>query len=549
MIDATMTEPPPPPPAPDDRGGVGGDAARLALLDGLFQALPVGLDLRDPHGVAVLRNPAAEAAAAAAPEDLRATREAVTIRGDAYLLTTTVDLAAQRKVEAELFRRAYYDELTGLPNRSHLQHAVEELMERGSGPFALAFVDVDGFKQINDYYGHAVGDAILVKLARRIAAELPAGSLVGRIGGDEFVLLLRETDDVLVAVEALLARLKAPLFAEGHEIFASASVGVSLYPEHGRDYETLRRNADIAMYRVKSGRKGAAALFDEDMRMVAQSRMETEQRLRLAIRDRRFLCAYQPKVDIYTHRTVGLEVLLRWRDEAGFIQPPGEFIGLAVELGMINDISRMVLDETVAALGDIDAAFGCGTSISVNVAAKQAGDIGFMTDFAADLRATGCPERFMVELTEEAFFAKSELQSTVLPLLRGIGTKVSIDDFGVGYSSLSALADLTADEVKIDRSFVTDIHRRPRSQSILKAIESLGQALDMTIIAEGLESFEELTYLTAATTIRHAQGYYFSRPLALDQFTSSRTISYGSSRAAAPARMGAEARTSRTRGR
>ena len=520
---------------------------RLALLDGLFAALPIGLDLRGPDGTTVLRNAAAEAAAMVPAADLRAGLAEVAIGGTAYRLTTTVDLTPRREAEADLFRRAYYDELTGLPNRSYLQHAMAELMSRGDEPFALAFVDLDGFKHINDYYGHAVGDQILVKIADRLSGALQQGVVLGRIGGDEFLLLLQGHDDIVAEVQVLLARLKQPIFVDGHEIFASASIGVSLFPTHGRDYETLRRNADIAMYRVKSDRKGDVALFDDAMRMAAHSRMETEQRLRLAIRDRRFLCAYQPKVDIYTHRTVGLEVLLRWRDEAGFIQPPGDFIGLAVELGMINEISRMVLDETVASLGDIDAAFGAGTTISFNVAAKQAGDIGFMTDFVGDLASTGCADRFMVELTEEAFFAKSALQTTILPMLRDIGTKVSIDDFGVGYSSLSALADLTADELKIDRSFITDIHRRPRSQSILKAIESLGHALGMTIIAEGLESVEELVYLTGATTIRHAQGYYFSKPLALDAFAAGRSF-YGPSRASTPGRLDGPRRRAAVRG-
>ena len=247
------------------------------------------------------------------------------------------------------------------------------------------------------------------------------------------------------------------------------------------------------------------------------------------------MCAYQPKVDIRTGETVGLEVLLRWRDQGGVIQPPGEFLALAVELGMINDITRSVLDETVGALPDLDSLFGPRTSISINIAARQAADLRFMADFVGDLRATGCAERFMIEFTEEAFFAKSALQETILPMLRDIGTKVSIDDFGVGYSSLSALADLTADELKIDRSFITDIHRRPRSQSILKAIESLGQALGMSIIAEGIERMEELAYLSAATRIRYAQGYYFAKPQTLDELAAGRT-SFHMSRAPSQSR-------------
>ncbi len=525
--------------------GLHGPVECLARPDRVLHSAPIGFEPRETCDGGVLCDDAALVTAA----EVLTVHTAITVDGPAYSVSTTIDLAPQKRLEAELFRRAHFDDLTGLPNRSYLQHAVAELVDRDRACFALAFVDIDNFKHINDYYGHAVGDQILTKLAARVSDVLPAGDLLARIGGDEFVLLLQSEGGaaaVLKQVGRLLARLKQPFFAEGYEIFTSASIGISLYPEHGNDYETLRRHADLAMYSIKGRQKGAVAVFDDDMRAAADARIETEQRLRLAIRDRRFLCAYQPKVDIHTRATVGLEVLLRWRDEGGFIHPPGDFIGLAVELGMINDISRLVLDETMTALDDIDAVFGSGTTISFNVAAKQAGDSSFMETFVSDLAATGCAERFMIELTEEAFFARSELQTTILPMLRRIGTKVSIDDFGVGYSSLSALADLTADELKIDRSFITDIHRRPRSQSILKAIESLGHALGMNIIAEGLETIEELTYLSAATQIRNAQGFFFSKPLSLDQMVSGKTM-HAMSRSRPPLRDSMPSRSIRGR--
>ncbi len=430
--------------------------------------------------------------------------------------------AEGRITEDELLKRAFLDELTGLPNRALLKRYVEELCAcpgQAEG-FALAFIDIDNFKHINDYYSHEVGDELLVRIADRLSRGLRGSDMLARLGGDEFVLLLSPLADASRAadpVRRLLERLKQPFFIDGHEIVSSASIGISLYPEHGTSYELLRRNADIAMYHVKNDGKGGMAVFDDEMSQRAALRMKTEQRLRLAIRDRRFCCAYQPKFDTRSREVKGVEVLLRWRDEEGLIHPPGDFIGLAVELGLINDITRLVLDQAMQAMDRIDDAFGAEATISLNVAAKQAEDVAFMASYAEALYETGHAERLMLELTEDAFFAKNKFQTEVLPLLRSIGTRVSIDDFGVGYSSLSALADITADEIKVDRSFITDIHKRPRSQGILKAVESLGHALGMSVIAEGIETFEELAYLQAATQIRYAQGYYFARPLFLDQ--------------------------------
>src|SRR6202041_50732 len=222
-------------------------------------------------------------------------------------------------------------------------------------------------------------------------------------------------------------------------------------------------------------------------------------------------------LDIRTQDIKGIEALVRLRDDEGVIQAPGTFINLAVELGLIDELTHLVLAEIVRSIDLINETFGHDTSISMNVAAKQAGNPEFMRPFAQALEATGYPERFMIEVTEDAFVAKTHFQTEILPMFRKIGVRISIDDFGIGYSSLSALADITADEIKIDRSFIKDIHLRPRSQGILRAIESLSEALGMTVIAEGIETFEELAYLQAATKIRYAQGFYFSRPIFLEE--------------------------------
>jgi c-di-GMP phosphodiesterase Gmr len=436
------------------------------------------------------------------------------------LLTSSADLSEQKAVQDELFRRAYFDELTGLPMRRVIERHVNELLhEDDVQPFALAFLDIDNFKHINDYYGHAIGDALLVEVARRLGLDLRESDMLSRISGDEFLLLLnpvRNQQEVADHIQFLLQRLRAPFFVDGSELFASASIGVSLYPEHGNSYDALRQNADIAMYRVKNEGKGAAVFFDVSMEREALARMELEQSLRLAILDKRFCCAFQPKVDIRTREIKGIEALVRLRNDEGVLQAPGTFINLAVELGLIDELTHLVLAEIMKSIDLINETFGAGTSISINVAAKQAGNPEFMQSFARALEATGCPRRFIIEVTEDAFVAKTHFQDEILPIFRKLGVGISIDDFGIGYSSLSALADITADEIKIDRSFITDIHKRPRSQGILKAIESLSEALGMTVIAEGIETFEELAYLQAATKIRYAQGFYFSKPIFLE---------------------------------
>jgi diguanylate cyclase (GGDEF)-like protein len=449
------------------------------------------------------------------------THEPVVISNRKLVLSSSVDISRQKAVEEELFRCAYYDELTGLPTRRVIEQHANSLIREGeySVRFAVAFLDIDNFKHINDYYGHASGDGLLIEVARRLDLGLRATDMLSRISGDEFLLLLNPVqNDVELAeyIEFLLQRLKAPFFIDGSELFASASIGVSIYPDHGDTYEVLRQNADTAMYQIKNDTKGGAAIFDSGMQHEALTRMKIEQSLRLAILDKRFCCAFQPKVDIRTEQIKGIEALVRLRNDDGIIQAPGTFVDLAIELGLIDELTHLVLAEIMRSIDLIDDAFGTDVSISINVAAKQAGNVVFMTSFARALEKTGCATRFIVEVTEDAFVAKTRFQTEILPVLRRLGVKISIDDFGIGYSSLSALADITADEIKIDRSFIVDIHKRPRSQGILKAIESLGDALGMAVIAEGVEKFEELAYLQAATRIKYAQGFYFSEPVFLE---------------------------------
>lgn len=519
------------------------------VLDAILDMLPVGITVQDANGKFIVVNETAltqlDSAALAERHAIAGTvidggqiveteehctslesrvlltlHRPALIAGERLMLSTSLDITARKAAEQDLHRRADFDALTGLPKSSAVERYANVACRASDTPFALAFFDIDNFKHINDYYGHAAGDALLVKVAERLRAELGANDLLTRIGGDEFLLLLagsQSHDQLTDRIERLSERLCAAYFIDGFEVFASASIGISVFPDHGDNFDILRHYADIAMYRAKSKAKGSYAIFDAAMEREAMERSALERRLRLAIMDKRFVCAFQPKVDIRTREIHGVEALVRLCDENGEIQTPSTFVDLAIQLGLIDELTHLVVEQVAASLDLIDAEFGETASISINVAARQAGDLAFMRSLTDALRATGCAHRFMIEVTD-AVLSKAHFQQKIVPLLRELGVGVSIDDFGTGFSSLSALTDIVADEVKIDRSFITDIHKRPRSQSVLHAIESLSASLGMTVIAEGVETYEELAYLQAATNIRYAQGYYFSRPLLLEEF-------------------------------
>ena len=383
------------------------------------------------------------------------------------LLSSSADITEQKALEDKLFRSAYYDELTGLPTRRVIEHRVNKLLaaRRRAGP-------VSRWPFSTSTISSTSTTITATRSATHCWSRWPSGlgstcanptSCRGSAATNSCCCSIRSRARAKSrnTSTSSLQRLKAPFFIDESEIFASTSIGVSLYPDHGRSYDVLRQNADIAMYRVKNGGKGAAAFFDASMEREALARMKIEQSLRLAILEKRFCCAFQAKVDIRTKEVKGIEALVRLRDDEGVIQAPGTFINLAVELGLIDELTHLVLAEIVKSIDLINETFGPDTTISINVAAKQAGNPEFMRPFAQALEATGFPKRFMIEVTEDAFVTKTHFQDEILPIFRKLGVGISIDDFGIGYSSLSALADITADEIKIDRSFITDIHQAP----------------------------------------------------------------------------------------
>ncbi|MGO4869480.1 MAG: putative bifunctional diguanylate cyclase/phosphodiesterase [Roseiarcus sp.] len=515
------------------------DARRPELDSSVLRAalavLPTAIEVFACDGERVFANPAAPERAREAERDGAKREEAVrdgrpmlierrefSVDGHPYRVSAATDIADQRRLQDELFQRAYFDDLTKLPNRGFFEQAVGQLIQsdEGTPDFAVAVVGFDQFDAVNEFYGRAVGDALLVEAAQRIAGPLDDGDIAARTGGDEFSLLVaraRNADEVRAKIDRVLSRFKDPFYVDGLEILISASAGFSLFPLHDAAAEGLISKADAALTQAKRRCKGETQIYEPALAVRAQERARLEQNLRVAVRDRRFLCALQPKVDFRSGEIDGLEVLMRWRDENGEARAPGDSIAFALNAGLMNEMTHLLVEETLASLDAIDAAFGPDLRLGFNIAAQQAGDARFMRAFADRLAASGHAERFMIELTEEAFLLAGQFQLQVAPMLREVGAKISIDDFGVGYSSLSTLAEITADEIKVDRSFITAIHERPRNQGLLRAIESIGEALSTKVIVEGVETAEELAYLRDHTGIRVAQGYYFSPPILLGQ--------------------------------
>ncbi len=531
---------------------------RSSVLRAALTALPIAIEVFARDGGRVFANPAA-AERADGPGEKGAEREEA-VRGDraalierrdfsaegrAYRVCAASDIEDQRRMQDELFQRAYFDDLTRLPNRGFFEEAIGQAVrstEKEPG-FAVAVVGFDQFDAVNEFYGRAVGDALLADAAKRIADQLEGGDVAARTGGDAFSLLIanaRDADATGAKIDRILSRFKDPFYVDGIEILVAASAGFSLFPLHDCSVEGLISKADAALAQAKRRSRGESQVYEPALALRAQERARLEQSLRLAVRDRRFLCALQPKVDFRSGELDGLEVLMRWRDEKGAARAPGDSIAFAVNAGLLNEMTRLLFEETLASLDAIDAAFGPDLRLGFNIAAQQAGDARFMRAFADRLAASGHARRFIIELTEEAFLLAGQFQLQVAPMLREIGAKISIDDFGVGYSSLSTLAEITADEIKVDRSFITAIHERPRNQGLLRAIESIGEALSTKVIVEGVETAEELAYLRERTGIRVAQGYFFSRPILLGEGASGARIAEDwreKARPAAPSRV------------
>jgi diguanylate cyclase (GGDEF)-like protein/PAS domain S-box-containing protein len=437
---------------------------------------------------------------------------------DWALVATMRDITELRKAEEEMTWRATHDVLTGLPNRALIRDRLANALERSRrqelSSVALLFVDLDGFKLINDTHGHEIGDQLLRTIATRLVEQVRPGDTVARLGGDEFVVLCENLEhSSSILAERINDAIRQPIDCGGSLLFVSSSIGIAV--GHGTTHspDDLLRCADTAMYAVKERGRDGWQLFSESLQEKAHQRLVITQGLRLAIENREFSCRFQPIVAPEDGRIVGTELLLRWHTPEGDISP-AIFIPIAEMTGMIVPIGTWVFREACRAEVNWRLRWGnAAPYVSVNLSTRQLSEDDLVTTFAAILRETGAePTRLLLEVTETALMADIETNLRVLRLLAHLGLGVAVDDFGTGYSSLSQLTRLPVNILKIDRMFIDGIENSPQHLAVVRAIIGLARALDLKIIAEGVEREAQLRELRA-NGCDLVQGYLFHRPL------------------------------------
>jgi diguanylate cyclase (GGDEF)-like protein/PAS domain S-box-containing protein len=434
------------------------------------------------------------------------------------------DVTAAQAMTRQMAHSAQHDFLTGLPNRlllnDRVSHAIAASL-RHRGMVAVLFLDLDGFKHINDSLGHPIGDKLLQSVAGRLRDCLRGSDTVSRQGGDEFVMLLyqiQRPEEAASAAQRILQAISAPHLIEGHDLHVTTSIGISVYPDDGEDSDTLIKNADTAMYHAKEHGRQSYEFFKPAMNVRAVARQSIEEGLRRALERKEFVVYYQPKVDLMTGAVTGAEALLRWVHPSRGMVPPTEFIAVAEDCGLIVPIGNWILRESCRqARAWLDSGVPL-KSMAVNVSALEFRDTHFGEGVLKALDDTGLEPRYLqLELTEGVLMRSADSTESVLNTLKARGVQVAIDDFGTGYSSLSYLTRFPIDTLKIDRSFVHQITTSKRDTSIVTAIIGMGRSLKMTVVAEGVETQEQAEFLRAHYCDQ-AQGYYFSRPIVAEEF-------------------------------
>ena len=434
------------------------------------------------------------------------------------------DVSAARAMALQMAHSAQHDFLTGLPNRMLLNDRVSQaiaLASRHMKQVAVLFLDLDGFKYINDSLGHSIGDKLLQSIAKRLVHCVRDSDTVSRQGGDEFVVLLSEaeqSEDAAIIARRMLQAVAEPHSIDQRDLHVTTSIGVSVYPDDGLDAEALIKNADTAMYQAKENGRQSYRFFKPAMNIRAVERQSIEESLRRALERQELALRYQPKVNLRTGAITGAEALIRWMHPTRGSVPPAQFIPIAEECGLILAIGRWVLREACEqARAWVDAGLPMAT-MAVNVSAMEFRDENFLDGLFAILNETGLdPRSLELELTESVLMKHAEAAASILQTLRERGVQVAVDDFGTGYSSLSYLRKFPIDTLKIDQSFVRQITAGGDDTSIVTAVISMARSLKLRVVAEGVEAPEQVGFLRAHEC-DEAQGYYFSPPVLPQQF-------------------------------
>ncbi len=440
-----------------------------------------------------------------------------------YIISISRDVTQQKNNEEKIKYLAHYDVLTKLPNRvlfyDRFNHALSHCKRDGK-QLALLFIDLDGFKKINDAKGHPVGDELLKEVTHRLTTAVRKSDTVARLGGDEFTIIIEDLEkfeDLVVIIEKVLKNISKDIIVDNHKLFVSASVGISIFPNDGHTAHTLIKHADTAMYKAKENGKNQYCFYENSMTIQAEERMQLESSIRDAIKNHEFIIYYQPKISTTSHKIIGMEALVRWQSHDGMIISPDKFVPIAEELNIIDKIDMLVLKQACLDTKQLNDA-GYDLKVSVNLSGYNI----TKTDIIQRVKNIVDETNFNIdnlefEITETYFinFDKEALQ--VLNELNALGIKLSIDDFGTGYSSLNNLKKLPVQFLKIDKSFIDKIHLDISDETIVKMIIDMGHSLNLGVVAEGVEYQEQLDILTKyqCDTI---QGYYFSKPLAFALF-------------------------------
>jgi diguanylate cyclase (GGDEF)-like protein/PAS domain S-box-containing protein len=434
------------------------------------------------------------------------------------------DVSAARSMTLQMTHSAQHDFLTDLPNRmllnDRLTHAIASA-RRYRRKLALLFLDLDGFKHINDSLGHAIGDKLLKAMGQRLLAAVRDSDTVSRQGGDEFIVVLSSivrSEDAGLSATKIIAAIISPYSIDPHDLHVSVSVGISIYPDDGADAETLIQNADNAMYHAKEHGSNNYCFFEEDMNIQAVRRQSLEDSLCRALERHEFQLHYQPKINLKSGKITGVEALIRWRHPVQGLIPPAEFIPIAESCGLIVPIGRWVLREACMRAREWHGAALPQIRVAVNVSSVEFRDKNFLANLRATLNETGLePRHLELELTERVLMQHVESTSFVLGELKAMGVHLAVDDFGTGYSSLSYLSQFPINSLKIDKSFVQGITSARDEAPIISAMINMGRGLTQRVIAEGVETREQLAFLQSRDC-DEGQGYYFSRPVVAKQF-------------------------------